>query len=68
MEELKLENTEQFIQDCIEKSKIDVDTEFCDQIAFKFENNEVDSDSVQLLTTPVNKRAFQFVFPEANID
>ena len=67
MESIQI-NIEELIQECLSNSELDIDTSFCDGIKFKFDNHEIDVEGVDLLTSEVNKKAFKFVFPNADID
>lgn len=68
MEEIKLNNTEEFIKDCIDNSEVDIDTSYCDEIKFKFQNDEKCADDIDLLTSETNAKAFKLIFPNANVN
>lgn len=63
MKKIKIENKDLFIAKCLENSKIDIDSTFCKDTNFQFENHEDSTDEIDLLTTESNLKAFEFIFP-----
>lgn len=68
MRSIQIENEEEFIQNCIDNSEVDIDDTFCEDAGFKFDNHEVDAEKIDLLPTEINKKSFKFIFPQSEIN
>lgn len=45
----------------IENARIDIDIEYCKLHGIKFNNHEINSDSIELFDSKMNKAAFDFL-------
>ena len=55
------ETVTEFAQRVLEEAQFDVSTEYCIKNGIKFDNHEVNANSLDLFTTKSNKAAFDFI-------
>lgn len=55
------ETIQEFAQRILDEAQFDVNTQYCLDNGIKYNNHEVDANSIELFTTDSNKAAFEFI-------